>query len=547
MKNILKRFSYMSLAAMMTLTLTACGGDGGETTGTLADTFTYAIGGEPEQLDPAVGSDSVTSYILNQTYYPLFTIAEDGSLRNEACEDYEVSEDGLTYTFHLIENNYWSDGEQVTAHDYVYGMKRSIGMGAADSYYSYFLADYVLNAKAHNENMSDVADMVDVGIVATDDFTIEITLESPCPYFVNLMTAGVFYPLREEFSPEHDSSWANDPTVPTNGAYQTTKIDSADEIIMVKNEYFAHADDVVTQTLVAKVMSDPDAQLVAFQTGEIDFAANVNNQVTTVYEGQPELLISDSVMNYYIMLNAYSEETPALQDVRVRRAIQLGIDRTELVTALDADEVYYELYGYVPKGFDGVNGDFREEADEENQLVYTDKDEARSLMEAAGYSEDNHLQLTYYTNQAAEHSTVAQVIQAQLADIYIDVTLKTGEIRTFFDDRENGLFDMARGAMSADYMDVSTFLDMAASWTQYGHVTWGDETYDQMITESRETSDNTQRLELLHDAETYLVEEMAYTVPLFGYKQICLGQQGVSGYVSSPQGNHVFWYVQVVE
>ena len=110
MKNILKRFSYMSLAAMMTLTLTACGGDGGETTGTLADTFTYAIGGEPEQLDPAVGSDSVTSYILNQTYYPLFTIAEDGSLRNEACEDYEVSEDGLTYTFHLIENNYWSDG-----------------------------------------------------------------------------------------------------------------------------------------------------------------------------------------------------------------------------------------------------------------------------------------------------------------------------------------------------------------------------------------------------------------------------------------------------
>ena len=547
MKNILKRFSYMFLAAMMTLTLTACGGDGGETTGTLADTFTYAIGGEPEQLDPAVGSDSVTSYILNQTYYPLFTIAEDGSLRNEACEDYEVSEDGLTYTFHLIENNYWSDGEQVTAHDYVYGMKRSIGMGAADSYYSYFLADYVLNAKAHNENMSDVADMGDVGIVATDDFTIEITLESPCPYFVNLMTAGVFYPLREEFSPEHDSSWANDPTVPTNGAYQTTKIDSADEIIMVKNEYFAHADDVVTQTLVAKVMSDPDAQLVAFQTGEIDFATNVNNQVTTVYKGQPELLISDSVMNYYIMLNAYSEETPALQDVRVRRAIQLGIDRTELVTALDADEVYYELYGYVPKGFDGVNGDFREEADEENQLVYTDKDEARSLMEAAGYSEDNHLQLTYYTNQAAEHSTVAQVIQAQLADIYIDVTLKTGEIRTFFDDRENGLFDMARGAMSADYMDVSTFLDMAASWTQYGHVTWGDETYDQMITESRETSDNTQRLELLHDAETYLVEEMAYTVPLFGYKQICLGQQGVSGYVSSPQGNHVFWYVQVVE
>ncbi len=547
MKNIVKRLSCLSLAAMMTLTLTACGGDGGETSGTLSDTFTYAISGEPTQLDPAVGSDSVTSYILNQIYYPLFIIGEDGSLQNEACEDYEVSDDGLTHTFHLTENNYWSDGEQVTAADYVYGMKRAIGMGAADSYYSYFLADYVLNAKAHNDNMSDVADMDDVGIVATDDFTIQITLSSPCPYFVNLMPAGVFYPLREEFSPEHDSSWADDPTVPTNGAYQTTKIDSADEYVMVKNEHFAHADDVVTETLVAKVMSDPDAQLVAFQTGEIDFATGVNNQVTKVYEGQPELLLSDSVINYYIMLNAYSEDTPALQDVRVRRAIQLGIDRTELVTALDAEDVYYELYGYVPKGFEGVNGDFREEADAENKLVYTDKDEARSLMEAAGYNENNRLQLTYYTNQAADHSTIAQVIQVQLADIYIDVTLKTGEIRTFFDDRENGLFDMARGAMSADYMDVSTFLDMAASWTQYGHVTWGDEAYDTMINESRTIEDNTERLELLHDAETYLVEEMAYTVPLFGYKQICLGKQGVSGYISSPQGNHVFWYIQVPE
>ena len=101
MKNIVKRLSCLSLAAMMTLTLTACGGDGGETSGTLSDTFTYAISGEPTQLDPAVGSDSVTSYILNQIYYPLFIIGEDGSLQNEACEDYEVSDDGLTYTFHL--------------------------------------------------------------------------------------------------------------------------------------------------------------------------------------------------------------------------------------------------------------------------------------------------------------------------------------------------------------------------------------------------------------------------------------------------------------
>ena len=544
MKYTLKKIIAVLFVLLMSTSLVACAKE--EPVVDVETVFTYAVGGEPDVLDPAVGSDAVTSAITNQLYFPLFSIGADGSLVNQAVESYDVSEDGLTYTFKLLENNFWSDGVKVTAADYVFGMKRAVGMGAADSYYSYFITDYVLNAKAYGEAMADVADMTDIGISAPDDTTIVITLTKPIVYFVNLMTAGVFYPLRADFATEHSSEWSLDASVPTNGAFQTTKIDSAEEFIMVKNEFFTYADKVSIDTLIAKIMPDQDAQLLAFQNEEIDMATSVNSDITTIYEGKEELLVTSSVINYYTMLNAYSESQPALQDVRVRKALQMAINRDDIITALNAGSVYYPLFGYVPNGFSGLNGDFRAEQDTSNVLVKYDVEAAKALLAEAGFNETNRLAFTYYYNQSATHDTVAQVLQQQWAAIGVDVTLKTGEIRTFFDERANGLFEAARGAMSADYMDVSTYLDMATSWNQAG-VSWGDETYDQMILATQAEKDPEVRLQLLHDAETYLVQTQAYTIPLFGYSSVYLVKAGTTGTLYNPQGSFTFWYTSVTK
>ena len=553
MKRMMKKVMIVLVAMMMTLSMTACSSEdpsGSSSTGevTYKDTFTYAIGGEPNYLDPTVATDSVASYILNQTYYSLFSFGEDGSIINEACTEMTISDDGLVYTLTLDENNYWSDGVPVTAHHYVYGALRALGMGSADSYYSYFIRNYVKGASAYGADgeKTAIADMEGVGIVALDDYTMEITLEQPCDYFGSLLTSSVFYPMREDVAPEMDYTWAAE-VHPTNGAYTYQSIDNASEIVMVKNEYYAHADEVTTQTLRAVVMEDPEAQLMAFQTGEIDFATNVEpSTATQLYEGQPELLLSASVINYYMMMNAYTS-SDALKDVNVRRAIQLGIDRENIVTALDAGDMYYPLYGYVPLGFDGIDGDFREEQDAEHQLVYTDKDEARALMEAAGYNENNRLTLRYSTNSAAMHDTVAAVLAEELADIYIDLEIDVKELRVFFDERDSqGTTELARGSMSADYMDPTTFLEMANSVNQRAKVTWGDETYDALLAES-DLLTGDERMAKLHEAETYLVETMAYTVPLFGYRTLCLGVAGIEGIVSSPQGNYTFNFVKVPE
>lgn len=551
------RFTKSALAGLMAVSLAACG-SGSTTSGTSAagasagadsgttdvaykDTFTYAIGGEPSYLDPGYADDSVTSYVLNQIYYPMYYIAEDGSMVAAAVKDEKYDEDTMTYTFTLRDDLKWSDGQPCVAGDYVYGMKHALSLGAADSYYSYFMTDYVLNAAEYIGQPVDT--MTDLGITAPDDTTIVIQLANKCPYLLSLLSAGVFYPMREDQAKSGDYTWADDASIPTNGPFHPTSIDRASEIVMEKNEYFPDADQITVNTMTCEVMADMDAQLLAYQTGEIDYATSLDPSVAKTYADSDELILASSVINYFVLINSFGD-VEALHDANVRRALSLGVDRSAIVTALDVPGVYYELDGLVPVGIPGDTGDFREEADAEEKYTYTDKDEARSLMEAAGYSADNPLKLTYYYNQNSMHDTVAAVLKEQWADIYVDLTLQTGEIRTFFQDRSDGNFELARHAFSADYMDPSTFLDMPLQSNQPSAHVWGDDTYDQMIMDSREL-EGSERYAKLHEAEKYLVEEQSYIVPLFGYKSVMLAKPGTTGYIPNPQGNAVFWYVKV--
>ncbi|MBR2669043.1 MAG: peptide ABC transporter substrate-binding protein [Solobacterium sp.] len=548
------------IVGIAALSLAACSGKGGnsattpaatseattepsaETSSGYKTTFTYAVGGEPTYMDPARCGDSVTAEIHNEIWYPLFYLGEDGSPLNGDCIDYTISDDLLTYTFKLDPNAKWSDGEPITADQYVFGIKRCIGMGYDNAGYLTMITNYIENAEAHVEG--DVADMDDVGVKAIDDYTLEIKLNGPCPFFVSLLPTQVFAALRPEFATEHDSEWSSTPDFPTTGAFYLTKIDSASEYVMEKNPYFAHADDVVVEHMIAKIMPSMEASQMAFQTGEIDYDTGASSDVVNVPELKDAVSISGNV-NYYMNIQCY-EGNEALKDVRVRRAIQLGFDRSAFVTALDAGDVYYELYGFIPVGIPGAHGDFRTESDNTEKLVYCDKDEARALMEEAGFSETNRLALEYYYNQNSMHDTVAAVIAEQLKDIYIDVTLKTAELRTFFDDRSYGRYDLARNAFSADYMDPWNYLELMVTWNNTRGTFFGDETYDNML-KATMTMEGEERMQALHDAEHYAIAEQCWNCPLFGYGSVSLQKPGTTGVINNPQANHIFWYVKCPE
>ncbi len=503
----------------------------------------YTLSSEPNYLDPAIATDNNTAAVVVQLYYGLFEYDEAGKVQNKGCESVEVSDDGLVYTLHLRQGNTWSDGQPVTAGDYVYGMKRSIAYGP-DAYFIYMLYDYVKGADAAHENGLEPEDMNDIGLVAKDDSTIEITLNAPCAYFTGMLANPVAFPVRQDYAQTHTSDWANDPSVPTNGPFKLASVNAKEEIVMVKNEYFVDAENVTVDKLTARVISDSQSQLAAFETGEVDVATYVPSDVAATYAGREELVdLGPVVQNSFLWINCTGETNEALADVRVRQAMSLAIDREQLIVIAGAPEYKYPLYGYVPRGIAGKAGDFREEADAENPYTGYDLGKAKELMKDAGYGEGGKpLTIKYRYNSSAINTDIAVAIQSMWQQIGIETELVASEQKAYAADRKAGAYEVARGSTSADYIDPYYYLERWVSSNQaYKQV--NDAHYDELITSANAELDPTNRMEGLHEAEKYLIQDMMYTIPLYGQSQITLARSGLTGFQHDPSDNLRYAYV----
>ena len=535
------------LTATMVLGLAACSsGTSGSTAKTSSNNsgvFRVAMEGESNYPDPAIASDSITGSVTVLTSSTLYRLTSSGEMEPAAATGYDVSADGLTYTFHLRKGMKWSDGSDLTAKDFEYGVKRSLGMSVADAGFNIYISGYLKNGTKYNEKNS-VADMTDLGVKAVDDTTLEFTLEKPCDYFPSFTSLGVYAPAKEGVYKEHDYTWADDVDAPVSGPYKLKSIDRSTEVVLEKNDNWYDADNVTTKEIDYKVITDTSAQLMAYQNDEVDFAKSLDTSVIKQYEGQDDLVMPGGVINYYVELNtADGTKNKALQDKDIRKALNEGINRKEMCAALDAGDLYVPLYGFVPKGLpDSTEGsDFREVG---GDLITEDVDDAKKIMESKGYTDDNPLELEYYYNDTTVHSTVAQILQQQLAKIHVKVTLKTGEIRTFFDDRTAGNFEAARNAYSADYMDVSNYMNLWLYGTQSTKVA-GDTHYDDLVEQAESTTDHDERYKILHEAEEYFIKDMNYNLPLFQYGSFYLLKKGITGIEFTPQGTADLTYVKL--
>lgn len=505
--------------------------------------LTYTLSSEPNYLDPAISTDSNTSAVVVQLYYGLFEYDTNGNVVNAACESYDVSDDGTVYTLHLRDGNIWSDGQPVTAEDYVYGMKRSIAYGP-DAYFNYMLYSYIKGADEAHEQGLEADQMNDIGLVALDDKTIQITLNEPCAYLTGMLTNPVAFPMRKDYAQAHTSDWANDPSVPTNGPFKLESVNPKEEIVMVKNDSFVDADKVSVDTLTARVITDAQSQLAAFETGEVDVATFLPNDVATIYSGSDELVnLGPAVMNNFLWINCTGETNEALADVRVRQALSMAIDREQLVSIAGAPGYYYPLYGYVPKGIAGVNGDFREEADEAGHYTDYNVEEAKKLLAEAGYGEGGKpLTIKYRYNSSSINTDIAVAIQSMWKEIGVETELVASEQKAYAADRKAGAYEIARGSTSADYIDPYYYLERWTSFNQqYKQV--NDPVYDEMVTSANQELDRTKRMEGLHAAEEYLIKDMMYTIPLYGSTPVVLVKSGLTGFQHDPSDNIRYAYV----
>lgn len=545
MKKILASTAAL---AMVATTLTGCGGSGDITAESGKTNLTVAVGGDFALPDPAIVDDSITSNVLAQCYDGLYKLDKDGNVVANLAEDLPtISEDGLTYTIKLKDGLTWSDGTPLTAEDFVWSWKRAM---TTEGYYTNFMYGYIAGTTGEDgdpyTNMEDLD--ANMGVRAVDDTTIEITLKMAAPYFTSMLTNTVFYPVKQDEvgSDPSSSEWAqnasaDDPIV-TNGAFEITGVNIKDAITLSKSENYSDADNVQLETIEFKVMGDLDSQTQAFISGEVDFATAVNvEQINNDEQLQGHVYAVDPfVCNYFVLVNAGKENDgstdglAALKDVEIRQAISMAIGRTTARNAYGyGDDYSYDLYALIPSGIPDAEGnDFYEQG---GHLIEDDVEAAKAIMESKGYSEDNMLTLTYKYNNLATHKAVAEAMQASLREIYIDLQLSGSEKEAFFNDRDAGNFELARHAMTADYLDPMCYLSMYVGSTTSGN-TVDDPEFEQMVNEANLLSGQ-ERMEKLHEAEAYLIEQ-GYIIPLFGYTEPFLKVKNLTNISSSPEGHY---------
>lgn len=504
--------------------------------------ITVGVGQQFTTLDPGLSTETVNRYALAHMYAGLYKKLEDGSVVPDlAAGEPEVSEDGLTYTIKLKDGLVWSDGEPITVHDFVFGINRNLTYGAENGFVTDKMVRYLEGAEEYLADTEvDLETFSFAGVEALDDTTVVYHLKTPCAFFTGLLCGGGFLPLREDVAEAGFSEWAVEPGYPVTGAYVLDYCNENEKVVLTKNESFYDAENVTVDEITFQVMPDMDAQAAAFKTGDLDAALAISASIVSTYENQNELWNRPQQSVYSIDLNSGEKGPEALKDVNVRRALAISINRDEIVKAINAGNFYTPLYGYVPFGMKGAEDDFRKEGDAKQLYQAYDPEKAKELLKEAGYDESNPLTLKYKYSNNSIHADVAQMLEQMWKAVGVNVELEVVESGVFYDQIDQGDFEMARYALMCTN-DPSEFLNQ---WTQAMQpvAAVADDTYDQMMTDVTKIVDRTEYMNKLHEIETYLVEEQVYVIPLFDFNEPALKKENLKGVYMTPGDVPIYSY-----
>lgn len=521
---------YLALFVALLMMLAPMGALAEET----GSELNVAVGGQFTTLDPAMNTETVNSYPMGLMHADLFDMDEAGKVTNELCESYTVSEDGLTWTFKLIDAQ-WSDGVAITAGDFVYSLLRTISYGTDNAWAANDMIEYIAGAEEYNlkaiEAGADfdctVEDASSVGVKAIDDKTLEITLTKPCAYFTKMLNSYTWAPLRPDFAVQHDGSWAYEAGYPVSGAYILADCNENEHCIVTKNPNYFNADEVTMDTINFMCVPDQSAQAMNFQIEDIDVALSISTETALMYEGSEELWMVAQPSNYFLAINSGETGPEWAKNANLRRAVALAIDKAALVEVIGGEAMYPVLNGFVPYGLSDDNGSFREAGDADGYTLTYDPEQAKALLAQEGYDESNPLSITYKYSNNGMHGDVATMLQAMWQAVGINVTFDAVESGVFYDQVDNGDFEICRYGMTSG-ADPIGHLKLWITSKQIVPAV-NDAEYDAMIEAASLITDPAEYYTALHAAEDYLCDNNVYVIPLFNYNTPMLVQEYVDG------------------
>ena len=534
MKSVRKILAVLLVLTLAAAPMTCASAEGAEKVLNIA---TFSGAGD---LDPAgIAIDMWTEY-CKMCVDPLIRFDADGNVVYEAAESYEVSEDGLVWTFHLRENGKWSDGSPVTAGDFINTIQRALNPDNGMSIYASVLYPIV----GAQEARSGEGSLDDVAAVALDDHTLQFTLKAPCTYFTSLLTVGPFYPSKTGLATLEDPSWWKNPeTSLGNGAYYLTEYADGDHYFLKKNPNYWNADAVNIDTVNVYLIYDQQALLAAYQTGEVDVATGLPDYIGEAYEGSDELFIWNMLTSKFILPNL---SVAPLDDVRVREAIALGLNREEICAVIGAD--YIPSTSYVAELM--MSNASSEYFSKEREPLFTENvAKAQELLAEAGFpGGEGFPTLTYTYPNSDKDALLAQAIQAQLKqNLGISIELNGVEDQVYSSTRADGTYDLIRHSWTADFNDPINYLDLYTSYSGGNYNGVNSPEYDALIEASNETTDQNERNDLLHQAERLLVGENFYVIPVTTQVYICLWNPRLTNVSINEKGEPMYRYADLAE
>jgi len=548
----MKKTLAVLLAALMLFALTACGssstsGDVPENSGDASGkdkVLNVMIEVEVQSLDPQIATDGTSFEVIANFTDGLKQMDADGAAVNALCAEESISEDGLTYTFKIRDDAFWSNGDPVTAADFVFGWQRAVDPATA-SEYSYMMSDIgqIKNAAAIIAGEKPVSKL---GATAVDEKTLKVELEVPVSYFDQILYFPTFYPINQAFYEACGDSYATSPeTVLSNGAFVLTSYQpAATSFTLKKNPDYYDADRVQLEGLSYQVIKESQQALLSYQNGDLDLIQVSGDQVDQVQD-DPEFLSVGAGYLWYISPNI--NDYPELANLNLRMAITHALDRQTIVESVVKDGSTATYTAVPPQFAAGPDGsDFSEDQTLFADVCSFSVEKAQSYYELAKQElgkdtftfemkcDDTEIQ----QNVAA---VIKEELESTLPGMTINLVVEPKKQRV--EDMQSGNFCIILTRWGPDYADPMTYLGMWVTNNPNNYGLWSNAEYDSIIAECTTgalSSDPAGRWAALLEAERIVMEE-AVIFPIYTQCNANMIKSSVTGVDFHPVAlNRVF-------
>lgn len=519
----MKKWIAFALASAMALSVAACGstattGDNNNKGGAVsypgtpdADMVTVDLRAEPPELNSILTTDVASGDILREVIAGLYKLDANDNPVEDLATDTQVSEDGKTYTMKLREDAKWSNGEPVTAHDFVFAYQ-TICKKETASTYGFIVYENLENGVDVFEGKKDPSEL---GVKAIDDYTLEVKFTTPIPYAKHLFAFASYYPMNQKAYEEIGADkYAKDADkIVTNGAYTIAEWTHDDHITLQKNPDYYNADEIKIEKIKFLMMKDANARMNAFKAGEVDGIDLTGEQVEQLNKEGVE---TKSYVDNGVWYLQYNTKKAGLNNAKIRQALGLAVDTKSLCDNVLKDGSI-PATGLVPTGIAGTNGSkYRDTA---GDMISYDLEQAKKLLEE-GLKEEgltaSDLKLSIIvddTTKAQKEATYYQEQWKQALGLSIDV--KPMPFKSRLQAMNDGDFDIVFAGWAPDYNDPMTFLDLFVTTNGNNYGKFSNEQYDKLIEQAKNEVDVEKRQELLIEAEKLLVSTEAPVSPLY--------------------------------